>query len=90
MKDTYGKTALDICQDQGCCELIKKYEEKKETYNEYIKGNLPLSLTTIVRGEILKCKRPFMKLKERYLLIEPFQGSLIRYENKSDYPKKPK
>ena len=29
MKDTYGKTALDICQEQVCCELIKKYEEKK-------------------------------------------------------------
>ena len=29
MKDTYGKTALDICQEQTCCELIKKYEEKK-------------------------------------------------------------
>lgn len=43
--------------------MIKKYEEKKETYNEYIKGNLPLSLTTIVRGEILKVKRPFMNLK---------------------------
>jgi ankyrin repeat protein len=26
MKDTSGKTALDICQDQTSCELIKKYE----------------------------------------------------------------
>lgn len=31
-----------------------------------------------------------MNLKERYLLIDPFQGSMIRYENVSDFPKKPK
>jgi hypothetical protein len=69
---------------------LKKYENKKETYQEYVKGNLPISLTTIVRGTILKAKRPFMGLKERYLLIDPFQGSMIRYECLSDYPKKPK
>ncbi len=38
----------------------------------------------------MKVKRPFMNLKERYLLVDPFQGSLIRYENKADYPKRPK
>ena len=31
-----------------------------------------------------------MNLKDRYLLVDPFQGSLIRYEIKTDYPKKPK
>lgn len=51
---------------------------------------MPLSLTTIVRGVILKAKRPFMNLKERYLLIDPFQGSMIRYEDAGDFPKKPK
>lgn len=53
-------------------------------------GNLPLSLTTIVGGSIMKVKRPFMSLKERYILIDPFQGSFIRYESVADYPKKPK
>ncbi len=90
IKDNHGKTALDICTDEECITLLKKYEDKKETYNEYVKGNLPLSLTTIVRGVIMKAKRPFMNLKERYLLIDPFQGSMIRYENVSDFPKKPK
>lgn len=90
IKDNHGKTALDICNDEECINLLKKYEDKKETYHEYVKGNLPLSLTTIVRGTILKAKRPFMNLKERYLLIDPFQGSMIRYECASDYPKKPK
>ena len=31
-----------------------------------------------------------MSLKERYLVIDPFQGSMIRYENLNDYPKVPK
>ena len=39
---------------------------------------------------VLKAKRPFMTLKNRYLLVDPFQGSLIRYETQEDYPKKPK
>jgi hypothetical protein len=55
-----------------------------------VKGNLPLSLTTIVRGVVMKAKRPFMNLKERYILIDPFQGSMIRYESANDFPKKPK
>jgi len=55
-----------------------------------VKGDLPISLTTIVRGAVLKAKRPFMSLKNRYLLIDPFQGSMIRYESSADYPKKPK
>ena len=38
----------------------------------------------------MKAKRPFMSLKERYILIDPFQGSMIRYENPSDFPKVPK
>jgi hypothetical protein len=38
----------------------------------------------------MKVKRPFMNLKERYLLIDPFQGSMIRYESESDFPRKPK
>lgn len=38
----------------------------------------------------MKAKRPFMNLKDRYLLIDPFQGSMIRYESTADYPKKPK
>jgi serum/glucocorticoid-regulated kinase 2 len=90
IKDNNGKMPLDICTDEECIILLKKYEDKKETYHEYVKGNLPLSLTTLVRGVIMKAKRPFMNLKERYLLIDPFQGSMIRYENVSDFPKKPK
>lgn len=63
IRDNYGKTAVDICSDQECINLLKKYEDKKETYQEYVKGNLPISLTTIVRGTIFKAKRPFMGLK---------------------------
>lgn len=90
LKDHTGKTAYDICLDEECKNMLKKYEEKRESYNEYVRGNLPLSLTTIFRGKILKAKRPFMNLKERYLLVDPFQGSMIRYESETDYPKKAK
>ena len=90
LKDSSGKTAIDLCLDDECKNLLKKYEEKRESYNEYIRGNLPISLTTIFRGMVLKAKRPFMTLKNRYLLVDPFQGSLIRYETQEDYPKKPK
>ena len=90
LKDNSGKTAYDVCADEECRKLLKKYEEKREIYNEYVRGNLPVSLTTVFRGVILKAKRPFMTLKERYLVVDPFQGSLIRYEAKADFPKKPK
>ena len=63
IKDNYGKTAIELCSDSECMKLIKKYEDKKQTYQEYVKGNLPISLTTIVRGTVMKAKRPFMSLK---------------------------
>ena len=90
LKDNSGKTPYDVCADEECKKLLKKYEEKREIYNEYVRGHLPVSLTTISRGIIMKAKRPFMSLKERYLVVDPFQGSLIRYESKADFPKKPK
>ena len=90
IKDNHGKTPFDVCNEDECLNILKRYEDKKETYHEYVKGDLPIALTTIVRGLILKAKRPFMNLKERYLLIDPFQGSMIRYESLEDYPKKPK
>ena len=79
LKDNSGKTAYDVCTDEECKKLLKKYEEKKEIYKEYVRGHLPVSLTTIYHGCIMKAKRPFMNLKERYLVIDPFQGSIIRY-----------
>lgn len=63
VKDHTGKTPFDVCLDEECQKMLKKYEEKRETYNEYVQGNLPLSLTTAFRGLILKAKRPFMNLK---------------------------
>jgi hypothetical protein len=33
IKDNHGKTALDICADEECITLLRKYEDKKETYN---------------------------------------------------------
>ena len=29
IRDNYGKMAIDICSDQECINLLKKYEDKK-------------------------------------------------------------
>jgi len=63
LRDQTAKAPYDVCLDDECKNLLKKYEEKRESYNEYVRGNLPLSLTTIFRGTLLKAKRPFMNLK---------------------------
>lgn len=33
VKDNSGKTAIDICSDEECITLMRKYEDKKETYH---------------------------------------------------------
>ena len=64
LKDNSGKIPYEVCTDEECKEILKKFEEKKEYYLEYLKGsNLPISLTTIIKGEVLKVKKPFMTLK---------------------------
>jgi ankyrin repeat protein len=32
IKDNYGKTCIDLCNDSECITLLKKCEDKKETY----------------------------------------------------------
>lgn len=29
IKDNYGKTAVELCSDPHCINLLKKYEDKK-------------------------------------------------------------
>ncbi len=46
-------------------------------------------MAKITKGKLKKIKKPFMNLKERFLVVDPFQGSIFRYESEDDYPKKP-
>ena len=90
MKDNTGKTAFDVCTNEEFTYLLKCYEDKKEADMEYIKTDIPISLASIFRGKVYKITKPFMSLKERYMVFDPFQGSLVRYESEADYPKKAK
>ena len=59
-----------------------KKKPKKEDF-------LPLK-PPIVRGWMYKKSGPFMlKLKERYFVMNPDEGTFIRYKKKEDYPNKP-
>jgi hypothetical protein len=63
LKDQAGQTAWEVTKDEECRNLLKKYEEKREIYNEYVRLNLPLSFTTIFRGKVFKARKPFLNLK---------------------------
>ena len=44
----------------------------------------------IVRGSMYKKSGPFMiSLKQRYFVMNPDEGTFIRYKNREDYPNKP-
>ncbi len=43
----------------------------------------------IVMGALHKMNNYFVNLKERFFVINPDEGTLIRYQSKNDFPLKP-
>ena len=43
----------------------------------------------IMKGYVYKVKSVLMNLSMRYMVLDPFEATLIRYESEENYPKKP-
>lgn len=44
----------------------------------------------ILRGIVTRVKAVFSTHSEKYLLLDPYQGIVVRYDDESGYPKHPK
>ncbi|KAL4442189.1 hypothetical protein ABPG74_009207 [Tetrahymena malaccensis] len=102
--DQQGKSCFDYCQNEECKNILKSFkqkeaieEQKQNELKSEIKSNqqnqqpgvfLPPK-PPIVTGTLFKIGAFLFNMRERFFVINPDEGTLIRYKNKSHYPLKP-
>ena len=87
--DDKGKTPIEYCEDYNCLKILQIFEDKKSVRAESIPME-PMAHLAVLRGALFKAKAVFLNLKERFLVLDPYEGTFIRYEEEKSYPKKPK
>lgn len=99
-KDTDGQTVYDLPIDEEIQSVIEahisqpaigSFEEKESKEKAPLSPGLMFRppKPPIVKGYIYKCGGLFFNLRRRYLVINPDEGTLIRYKEEKDYPLKP-
>ncbi|CAD8094423.1 unnamed protein product [Paramecium sonneborni] len=89
LQDKTERTAYDYCNQETkmAIEQIKKSNQMKDQLknaDDFIPPRPP-----VARGFIYKTGQMIVTLNERYFVLNPDEGTFIRFKNISDYPLKP-
>lgn len=85
--DQKGKNSIEVCLNDECVNAISKREEQRAKQEDC---NNSFESLAILKGKVYKSKTVFMHLSERYMVLDPYQGSIVFYAKEEDYPKRPK
>lgn len=87
LTDERGRNCLEVCTKEETAQLIVKKEEHRlklqENRNEF-------ASLAILRGCLYRTKTVFLQLKHKYFVLDPYQGSLVLYDEREHCPKHPK
>jgi serum/glucocorticoid-regulated kinase 2 len=97
LRDQENKTVLEIPMDEEMYKFLLsnlqkgwKHEEVKQEPQIVASPHVfRPPKPPIVRGYVYKCGGLFLSLRQRYMVLNSDEGTLIRYKNESDYPLKP-
>ena len=84
--DDRGRNCLEVCTKEQTAKLIIKKEEHRLKQAENLNQFASLA---ILRGGLYRTKTVFLQLKQKYFVLDPYQGSLVIYESIEQYPKHP-
>jgi len=84
LRDEQNALPLDVASNDKIIELIQT-AVKKQTEDKFKPPKPP-----IVKGFMYKRGTYFGKMNQRFMVLNPDEGTLIRYKYKEDYPNKPK
>lgn len=83
IENAQHQKAIDLIDDKELREKLLKSKEEEKTLHD-LKAKPPG-----MRGSVYKTGNFFRNLKERYIVVNTTQRSLIRYKKPSDVPNKP-
>ncbi len=84
LKDEQNVLPLEVASNDKIRELIDAALKRKA--EDKFKPPKP----PIVKGFMFKRGTYFGKMNQRFMVLDPDEGTLIRYKHKEDYPNKPK
>lgn len=96
IKNDEGFTALELCNNE---EIRKFLEEKIKELGSPEKDCIPCQMEysqfappkpPIVMGWLFKTGPLIFNIKKRFFVLDPHDGTFIRFKRKEDYPLKPR
>lgn len=95
IKNVEGFTALEVCNNEETCKLLTETINKTPP-----QGIPPVNLvesstqappnTPITMGWLYKTGPLIFNIKKRFFVLDPYDGTFIRFQNQEDYPLKPR
>lgn len=93
IKNEEGVTAFEICSNDEICKLLtEKISQIKPTEGSPKFGSSQYAppKTPIVMGWLYKTGPLIFNIKRRFFVLDPYDGTFIRFERREDYPLKPR
>ena len=81
VQDERGKTALESCEDVSCQMILRSFDDSREVRAESVLPIEGISSLSLLKGTLFKAKAVFLTLRERYMVVDPYNGTMIRYED---------
>ncbi|EGR29479.1 protein kinase domain protein [Ichthyophthirius multifiliis] len=99
IKNAENKTCFESCNNEECKQILKNYSKQYDQQQLQQQNNMAFPhiqldqfsppKPPIVKGNIHKIGTFLVNIKKRYLVINPDEGTLIRYKSQQNYPLKP-
>jgi len=85
IKNEQGQLAFELASNEKVRQLIEQEAVRRKDTGEFKPPKTPL-----VKGWMYKRSEYLLQMNRRYFVLNPEEGTFIRFMKKEDYPDKPK
>ncbi len=98
LKNDEGFNALELCINDEICKLLQdkineRFENKEQTLSNsptFESAQYAPPKTPIAMGWLFKTGPLIFNIKRRFFVLDPYDGTFIRFKSREDYPLKPR
>ena len=96
IRNDEGFTALELCNNEEICKMLEDRLKELGGHRKESPPN-PMEMSQfappkppIVMGWLYKTGPLIFNIKKRFFVLDPHDGTFIRFKSKEDYPLKPR
>lgn len=82
LKDEQKKTAMEVCENEVIEKMLGDYKKKGSQEESEEKEKVVENQMSIFKGVVYRERMITHILKENYMVCDPYQGTLVKYEKK--------